>query len=103
VTRQKRSTPRDGVVDLLADILRGVPRLENAACVGRWPGLFDPPGQGESLDHPDVAYRHRIATSICHSCDCIRDCARWVDSLPANRRPGGVVAGRLPDTGRAAA
>jgi hypothetical protein len=103
VTRQTRRTTRDGVVDLLADILRGVPRLAGAACVGRWPGLFDPPGQGESLDDPDVEYRHRIAIGICGGCDCISDCARWVDSLPASKRPAGVVAGRLPDTGRAAA
>jgi hypothetical protein len=91
-----------GWVSLLADILRGTPRLENAACVGRWPGLFDPPARGETLDHPDVEYRHGIAVGICNTCVCRVECGRFVDSLPVSKRPAGVVAGRRPDGGRAA-
>lgn len=88
------------MVPLLSAILRGTPKLADAACVGR-PGLWDPPGQGESL--PDAEYRQGIALSICHSCDCRVECGRWIDSLPVSNRPAGVVAGRTPGSGRTAA
>jgi hypothetical protein len=83
-----------GWVELLAEVLRDSPKLEDAACVGRWPGLFDPPGQGESLDHPDVAHRRGIAVSICRACPCLEMCREWAESQPQGRLSG-VVAGEI--------
>lgn len=33
------------------------------------------------------------AVKVCSSCPALRDCRRWVTSLPMNRRPYGVTAG----------
>ena len=91
-----------GWVALLSEILRGTPKLDGA-CVGRWPGLWDPPEQGQQLDHPDVQHRHTAALEICGSCVCRDQCRDWVDSLAPSMRPAGVVAGRLPTATQAAA
>jgi hypothetical protein len=89
-----------GLVVLLSEVLRGTPKLEGAACVGRWPGLWDPPAQGESYDHPDVQYRHNLALEICESCPCLSECAGAIDTLPVSKRPAGVVAGRIGPSAR---
>ena len=83
-----------GWVSLLAELLRGTPKLDGA-CVGRWPGLWDPPTKDE--DPPDSEYRHSRALTICRNCSCLDACASWVEGLPRSQRPAGVVAGRLPD------
>ena len=85
---------------LMADILTGVPRLDGAACVSRW-HLFDPADAFE--DAAQVEYRHGAAVVLCRECPCLSLFESWVASLPANRRPGGVVAGQFPESGRAAA
>lgn len=82
----------DATVRLLAEILRDTPRLGGGLCRGR-SVLFDPPEQGQQLDHPDVAYRHDIARSICKQCEDFDACTNWVASLPVSKRPAGVVAG----------
>ncbi len=89
-----------GWVSLLAEVLRDSPKLEDAACVGRWPALWDPPGRGESYDHPDVQYRHNLALEICESCPVIRECGSAVDTLPVSKRPAGVIAGRITSSSR---
>ena len=86
-----------GWVSLLADILRGVPRLDGALCQDRHM-LFDPPAQGEQLGDPSVHDRHNMALSLCESCPCLTQCAAWVDGLPDSKRPAGVVAARRPDS-----
>jgi WhiB family transcriptional regulator, redox-sensing transcriptional regulator len=91
-----------GWVSLLAEILRNTPKLTGAACQGRHV-LFDPPERGQQLDDSDVQYRFESALRICSDCCCLRECSDWVDWLPASKRPAGVVAGRLPESGRAAA
>jgi hypothetical protein len=89
-----------GWVSLLAQILRDTPRLADAACSGRWT-LHDPAEPYEDEEH--VEYRQHHAVTICNTCAALDSCRAWVDGLPHNRRPSGVVAGRHPDGGRAVA
>lgn len=70
------------VVALLAEILRGVPRLDGAACVSA-PTVFD-------LDGGDPT----LAAAVCSSCPARSDCSAWASALP----PGdvtGTVAGEI--------
>jgi hypothetical protein len=77
--------------DLFA-ALAGVPHLEGARCLGR-PHLFDPVDRGERAE--TVAERHRQALGLCQQCPALALCRTWVESLPASRRPSGVVAGEV--------
>lgn len=70
------------VVALLAEILRGVPRLEGAACTSA-PTVFD-------LEDGD----RKLAAAVCSTCPVQSACATWVSSV----RPGevtGTVAGEI--------
>lgn len=70
------------VVALLAEILRGVPRLEGAACTSA-PTVFD-------LEDGD----RKLAAAVCSTCPAQSDCAAWISGL----RPGdvtGTVAGEI--------
>lgn len=70
----------------------GCPVLPGAKCRGR-SRLFDPAHYGELAEN--VAQRHVQAAMLCAGCPSLDACATWLDSLPPNRRPGGVVAGRV--------
>lgn len=74
----------------LTGLLGSTPHLDGAACLGLW-SLFDEP----STDDPDARYANESARKLCATCPALADCGRWFDSLPRNRRPSGVVAGRL--------
>ncbi|TWS20638.1 hypothetical protein FK529_04660 [Tsukamurella asaccharolytica] len=88
------------MIDALAAILAGTPKLDGAAC-DRQHALFDAARPGEAPD--DVGYRHGAAATICQTrCPALEDCTRWLDSLPARHRPHGVVAGRIPEPARIA-
>ena len=39
--------------------------------------------------------RHNQARGLCQRCPALAACTAWVESLPARRRPTGIVAGRL--------
>jgi hypothetical protein len=74
------------VAELLDELTHGIPDLRGAACRGH-AALFD------------VADRHDTqaiarAQAVCASCPVLRDCRRWLASLPRPARPFGVVAGR---------
>ena len=75
----------------LLSSLAGVPLLRGARCRGRH-YLFD----AQEGDEPDdvASERHLQALGLCQLCPALRDCERWVDSLPVRKRPLGVVAGR---------
>ena len=73
----------------LLDEMDGV-SLPGAACVGRW-SLFDPPARGEPP--ATTRQRHTQALAICAACPALDRCKDWVDQLPPNQRPPGVVAG----------
>jgi hypothetical protein len=89
-----------GWVELLAAILRDIPLLQEPLCRDRYM-LFDPPEPFEAAE--DVAHRHEAAKRICEGCGALEMCRSMFDGLPRSRRPSGVVAGRLPDDGRAVA
>jgi len=69
----------------------GVPVLPGARCRGRH-HLFDPAAADEP--EPVTEARHHQAVRICQSCPALTACGSWVDSLPASKRPPGVIAGR---------
>jgi len=72
-----------------------VPALPGARCRGRTE-LFDAtihPERGGSID--DLQYARNRASDLCGACPALNRCRAWVDSLPPNQRPHGVIAGRL--------
>jgi Transcription factor WhiB len=77
-------------LDALLGALAGIPKLHGARCVGRGPELFD-------LRDPSDADRAEVeerAVAICLTeCEAYSQCRDWIQSLPARRRPTGVVAG----------
>jgi WhiB family transcriptional regulator, redox-sensing transcriptional regulator len=83
----------------LADLfgaLAAAPRLPGAACVGRHE-LFDSKHESD----PNRAEAEAAAMKICLTeCGAYSQCRDWIQSLPASRRPSGVVAGvvRRPRT-----
>ncbi len=76
---------------LLAEILRGTPRLTNAACVDS-PGLFDARDRDELSE--DADYRHRAALNMCMRCPAIDACSEWADTQ--RDQNSFVIAGRRP-------
>jgi len=47
-------------------------------------------------ESPDVVEaRHAQARGLCQRCPALAACTAWIESLPARRRPTGIVAGRL--------
>lgn len=77
--------------DLLGAI--GVaPALPGARCRGK-SHLFDEAGPHES---PEVAQqRHNQALGLCEHCPSLSACETWYAGLRSNKRPHGVVAGRI--------
>lgn len=92
-TRRPPATAAADWTELVGRILAGVPALPNAACRGQ-SELFDPANPGEDELH--VARRHAIAVDICATCPVLQRCRAWVDTLPPNARPAGVIAGQTP-------
>jgi len=81
----------DTLDDLLGAIGVAAP-LPGARCRGRH-RLFDEAGKHEPTE--TVAARHAQAIGLCRLCPALASCQRWYDSLPAHKRPAGVVAGRV--------
>lgn len=73
-------------VELIAAILRGVPKLDGALCADQ-PHAFD-------VDDGPDGERTRTAVGLCQRCDALPACAAWVDTLHRTRVPRGVTAGR---------
>lgn len=87
------TTQEQGVVPLLAAVLRELPKLTGAACAGR-SELFDPAHRHETAE--TVEARHARAVGLCRTCPALIDCRTWADSLTRPRRPAGVLAGHAP-------
>ncbi|MFN8090550.1 MAG: hypothetical protein U0R81_16570 [Mycobacterium sp.] len=85
----------DTYTDLLL-ALAGVPALPGARCRGR-SHLFDeaPPGEDPEV----TGYRHQHALTLCRGCTALASCTEWVGSLPKSKRPPGVVAGQVRESG----
>jgi hypothetical protein len=69
----------------LVDELGAIPHLAGALCRPN-PPRFD-------LDNPPTTIAAAVAT--CYQCPALDACTRWVDNLPSEQLPSGVVAGRL--------
>ena len=76
------------LAEMLAGIANGTPRLAGALCRGR-AEEFDADFDGR----PRAELR--AVAAVCHRCPCFVDCSVWLHGLPWDRRPVGVVAGRL--------
>lgn len=85
--RSKRPNRPDGVIGLLAEILRGLPRLDNAACRGRHV-VWD----CEQTDHDEREYTQRSAIEQCKKCPALAACREWA---AAQTNLTGVVAGEV--------
>lgn len=85
------SLREQGVVPLLEAILRDLPKLSGAACVGSGP-LFDPRELGEPGEEVDA--RHTAAARLCARCPVIEQCDEWAAGEPRLR--AGVIAGEVP-------
>ncbi len=68
------------------------PALPGALCRGKH-ALFDPAEPSD--DHRVLDQLHREAVALCDTCPALARCRSWIESLPAHKRPTGVVAGRL--------
>ncbi len=87
----RRVTVNPDEFQSLLSAAAGVPVLPGARCRGRH-HLFDPATADEP--EPVTEARHHQAVRICQSCPALDACGSWVDSLPASKRPPGVIAGR---------
>lgn len=88
--------PPSTVVDQLTRLIAATPMPRElrvgAPCRGAW-DMFDPAAEGEH--RLAVAERHAEALEFCGRCRLLNTCRAWLDALPANQRPIGVVAGRI--------
>lgn len=90
-TGQNRTRHADltlGIEGLLVSVLSGLPRLDGAACSGRW-SLFEP--QRDNEPRGDVIERHDAAEILCAACPALTACRDWAEDEPHD---GSVVAGR---------
>ncbi|MGK2904509.1 MAG: hypothetical protein ACSLE7_16895, partial [Mycobacterium sp.] len=51
--------------------------------------------QGQPANRPQVQQARTAALRICAGCPALDRCRAWLDRLPINRRPRGVVAGAV--------
>lgn len=88
-----RSTGRHegGEVALIAEILRGMPNFEGAACVGS-AGLFDGRERDETAEQ--AAYRHKAAEQLCQRCPALNACHAWSSTQPVLQEH--VIAALVP-------
>jgi WhiB family redox-sensing transcriptional regulator len=79
--------------DMLLATLTGAPAFHGSRCRGRG-HLYDEAAPGENP--AVVEARHNQAIQLCSHCPALDRCRDYFDSLPARKRPFGmVVAGRV--------
>nr|ABP46364.1 hypothetical protein Mflv_3893 [Mycolicibacterium gilvum PYR-GCK] len=76
----------------LFDAVGLAPSLPGAKCRGRH-HLFDAPEPGVDTDETRKA--EQIALRLCSECPSLGPCRTWLESLPKNKRPLGVVGGAV--------
>ncbi|MGH3936451.1 MAG: hypothetical protein ACRDS1_15980 [Pseudonocardiaceae bacterium] len=85
----------DGVVRLVAEIVRSVPNLPGAACVGRYDLFDEPVGRGGPERHDQERQRLQRGVALCRTCPARPGCPVSV----AASRIGGQTE-RLADSQR---
>ena len=80
-----------GEIALIAEILRELPNLAGATCVGS-AELFDAKGRDE--EHESVRYRHTAAAELCRVCPARAACTAWAATQPDQQTS--VIAGQVP-------
>lgn len=77
--------------ELLADLAAAV-HLPEASCRGH-AQLYDrTAGKSQAADTREA---RTTALALCHTCPTLHRCRAWLDSLPPDTRPFGVVAGQI--------
>lgn len=103
--RPRRGAASDGppagaltpLPEFLAALAAALPSLPGARCRGRGE-LFDATISGvRGAPHEDLEYARNAALRLCHQCPALLACTRWLESLPTDQRPLGVIAGRIPN------
>jgi hypothetical protein len=74
--------------------LGAIPALPGALCRGQ-SELWDEPPQHDR-DPVGTTERLSYALRCCQRCPALNPCRTWYATLPARRRPPGVVAGIAP-------
>ena len=77
-------------------LLAGIPALPGARCKGRSDLFERTVGEHRMtgrLTKTEVDDARREALRVCGACGAQTPCRAWLSSLPASRRPPGVVAG----------
>ncbi len=89
------ATPaRMSLTEFLAALAAAAPHLPGASCRSHIE-LFDR-ATGDTRT-ADTRQARTAALNLCHGCPAIHACRAWLDTLPADHRPIGVVAGRVVD------
>lgn len=84
--------------EFLASLAAACPPLPGARCRGH-AELFDRTnGKSQATDTREA---RAAALALCQACPALHACREWVDNLPPDERPAGVVAGQIvPETKR---
>ncbi|BBX16959.1 hypothetical protein [Mycolicibacterium duvalii] len=85
---------RISLADFLAALAAAVPPLRGARCRGH-AELFDATIVGRRGHHAETQQARAAAVSVCAACPALDACRGWLDQLPTDARPLGVVAGRV--------
>ena len=86
-------TARMSLPEFLASLAAACPPLPGASCRGR-AELFDRT-VWERGRQKDTHQARAEALAVCHACPAQTACRAWLDSLPPDQRPIGVVAGQI--------
>ena len=81
------------ITDLLTALAAQTPPLHGAACRGKTE-LYD---RTVTMTAGPVNMRRARAEAlaVCQSCPALTDCRHWLEALPEDQRPRGVVAGTI--------
>lgn len=86
-------TARTSLPELLAGLAAAVPPLPGARCRDH-AQLFDRTVWQRDRQK-DTREARTAALAVCHQCPALDRCRAWLDGLPADQRPIGVVAGQI--------
>ena len=84
---------QQGTFSLLAKILENLPKMSDAACIGR-AELFDERGHGESTEA--VTERHGRAIALCQRCPELAACRAFA----ATEKAAGMVRAGVAPTAK---
>lgn len=82
------------VAALLAD-LASSPSLHGAACANVFTRTVFDAAAATRRHGRQVPPEHQAALAVSEACPVLAECRAWVEGLPPDERPGGVVGGMV--------